>query len=635
MCGIVGFFSKNGVDADIIRAMNNEIRHRGPDNDGFYFEPSIGLGMRRLKVIDLESGDQPKTNEDGTIIVIFNGEIYNYLPLREELSDKGHIFTTKSDTEVLIHGFEEWGIQGLLTRINGMFAFCIYDKKNMKAFFARDRLGEKPFYYFHDDQEFIFSSELRGLLRSGKIPFSISKSSLFLYLAVHYVPGDQCIISGVKKLLPGYFAELDLRSYKCFFRPYWILDKNRDQPSDYSEALKQVRQLVEESVRMRMISDVPLGLFLSGGIDSSILAGLMVKNSKKLETFSVGFKDKGYDETEYSQLVSQHFGTNHHHFIFDEHKVREFLPKIIASMDEPCGDQALLPVYWLSHEARKFVTVVLGGEGGDEVFGGYSYYPSEEKKEFSSRITGIIQFLNTNFSKKNTNNLENQYSNSLFPLFLSEKCNTTSSNFPIISDLHLRVQLIKDFSFEEITDEMNRYSWYEAFSRERKKINQTLEGCQYTDLKTWLPDDLLMKFDKMCMAHSLEGRAPYLDYRIVELGITLFPDWKIHKGIHKKILRDAFRDLLPEKVLNRPKQGFIMPMSDWLKTDFRDILDSLPSDCINDGLNNSVLQRVISEHVTGQAERGRLIYSLMIYRLWCSYVLETYYMDRQLEPLNS
>jgi asparagine synthase (glutamine-hydrolysing) len=609
MCGIVGIFSKTQVDKSIVETMNEAIIHRGPDSDGFYFNEKIGLAMRRLKIIDLSTGDQPIYNEDRSILIIFNGEIYNFQEIRELLSEK-HLFRTKSDTEVILHGYEEWGIQGILQKLNGMFAFCIYDIKARKAFFARDRIGEKPFYYYADDMNFTFSSELRSLLMSRNVPVRISKAALYFYLALHYVPGDLCIIEKVKKLLPGYYMELNIDSLNFVEKPYWQLKEIDINGLDYEEAVSRVKALVTESIKMRMISDVPIGLFLSGGIDSSIIASVMSKYTKDLNTFSVGFDKEGFDETEYSSLVSKAYGTIHHHFIFNQDRVKDFLPIIIRYMDEPCGDQALLPVYWLCHEARKYVTVVLGGEGGDEVFAGYSYYPSNHsindnnRHGFVSRVVSLYKKL-----------VKMPDGHAPYDEFLYEEAVKTSSNFPLISDLNLRCRLIKDFNVKEIALNRNSFMWYRLFSSEARGIDDKLKLCQFSDIKSWLPDDLLMKYDKMAMANSLEGRAPYLDHRLVELGYSLPPEWKINL-MNKKILRDAFKNELPEQVYKRSKMGFIMPMSEWLKNDLSNLLREVCQYDFDDGIDNESFKMVVEEHITGKAERGRLVYSLLVYRLW-------------------
>jgi len=610
--------------------MNNEIQHRGPDSAGTYFEDYVGLAMRRLKVIDIETGNQPIYNEDHSILIFFNGEIYNFIQLREKLVKQKHIFSTNSDTEVIIHGYEEWGISGLLKQLNGMFAFCIYDRNLQRAFFARDRLGEKPFYYYHTKDFFLFSSELRALLKSKTIPFAISKSALYLYLAVHYVPGDQCIIEGVKKLLPGHYLELDISTLNITITCYWELKKEKLNIESYSAALVKVRELMEESVRMRMISDVPLGLFLSGGIDSSILAGLMKKNSSCLDTFSIGFKDTGYDETEYSDLISKKYGTIHHHFIFDQDKVREVLPPVIASMDEPSGDQALLPLFWLSREAKKYVTVVLSGEGGDEIFGGYSYYFGSDNLQFLPTLKErLVKYLQEFSIGGRRGNKLPQHPQRIeaYEKFINDELNLTSSNFPLISDFAIRSKLIEDFSREELFRDSKSARWYSNFVAGLQKLDDPLQICQYSDIKTWLTDDLLMKLDKMSMAHALEGRTPFLDHRLIEMAFNFPSPWKIEHGIHKKILRDAFKDILPDRIYRRQKQGFVIPMSEWLKNDFHEYLKEICMYDLNDGLNKEILTKIIRDHLSDTCKRGRLVYSLLVYRLWVKHILTTYYND--------
>jgi len=377
MCGIDGIISKNKINLQTLKEMNECLKHRGPDSEGIFQDENVGLAMRRLKVIDLETGDQPIFNETKTIVCIFNGEIYNFKYLRDELERKGHVFESKTDTEILVHGYEEWGINELLSRLNGMFAFCIYDKTKRKVILARDRIGEKPLYYFFNQNDFIFASELRSILRSNKVPLEISKSGLYCYLAVHYVPGDMCIIKNVRKLLPGHYLELDVDSLSFNLVEYWDLKERNFVEREYDEYVSYVKKLVEDAIMLRTVSDVPLGVFLSGGIDSSILVSVLSKHISKIDSFSIGFKDQEYDESNYSNLISKTFKTNHHQFVLDPEMIPELLSKITFYMDEPSGDQALLPLFWLSHEAKKYVTVVLGGEGGDEVFAGYSYYPKD------------------------------------------------------------------------------------------------------------------------------------------------------------------------------------------------------------------------------------------------------------------
>ncbi|MGC8771620.1 MAG: asparagine synthase (glutamine-hydrolyzing) [Brevinematia bacterium] len=616
MCGIVGYFignDYNEVDKHIVFKMNRKIIHRGPDSEGYFFDKKIGLGMRRLKVIDLFTGDQPIYNENKNVVLIFNGEIYNFLELKKELSKK-HLFKTRSDSEVLVHGYEEWGIRGLLERINGMFAFCIYDMVEKKIFLARDRFGEKPLYYYIDPnkKEFLFSSELNSLMSSGRIEKKISQEALFLYLALSYIPGDFSIIDGIKKLLPSNYLEFDLVDFSYEEKEYWELKEKKNLFISPNDVLNQTKKLLISSVEKRLISDVPLGLFLSGGIDSSILAIIMRDKIREIETFSIGFEDNFYDESFYSLLVSKKLNTNHHHFIFDCSKVKHFLPFIVKYMDEPCGDQALLPLYWLSHEARKYVTVVLSGEGGDEIFGGYSYYNQgllEDLRVFKKRF---IHFL-----LKRGPETEILFLKS----FLDEKRFITKSNFPLISDLYIRSNIIRGFDYEKVGCKIENSRWYKKLSENFNKIKDPLRKLQYIDIKSWLPDDLLSKFDRMTMANSLEGRAPYLDHNLVKFAFNLPKEFKISAQQNKKALRDAFSDKIPEEILHRKKQGFIMPMNEWLKKDLRDLVLEILDLDFDDGLNNEgILKKIVYEHLEGKIERGRLIYSILVYKLWIKFL---------------
>lgn len=587
MCGIDGIFSKDNLSMNTIKKMNNCMIHRGPHNEGIFQDQNLGLGMRRLKVIDLEGGNQPLFNETKDVIVMFNGEIFNFESLRDNLKQKGHKFISKTDTEVLVHGYEQWGIDELLARLNGMFAFSIYDKKKRKIFVCRDRLGEKPLYYFYNSNDFIFGSELKTLLESEKIPRKISKLSLYFYLSLHYVPGDMCIIKDVKKLLPGHYMEFNLDKFSLDITQYWELEEKNFEEKTLDDYLISTKKIIEDSVRIRMNADVPIGLFLSGGIDSSVIALVMKNLTDKVNTFSIGFSNSDFDESRYSKLVAEKFGTIHHHFVLEPPKILDLLPNVIKYMDEPCGDQALLPVYWLSSEAKKYVTVVLSGEGSDEIFGGYEYY------------------------KNDNQDMRHEY----FSEFFLKNPNETLSGFPLISDDNIRFNLITNFNLQEIVEEMKNFQWYDKLKAGTKKIKNKLRLRQYVDIKSWLPDDLLMKFDKMTMSQSLEGRAPFLDYRLVEFVYNLPPNYKINNDEHKFILKEAFTNNLPKEITERKKQGFNLPMSEWLKTHLLDLFNKLISVDIDDGLNNEFVKKLLDEHLSG-TDRGRLLYSILIYKLW-------------------
>ena len=593
MCGIDGIISRGAADLETVKKMNRCLVHRGPNSGGTYADHNVALAMRRLKIIDLHSGEQPILSEDGNVVVVFNGEIYNFRGLARDLERLGHTFKTKTDTEVLVHGYEEWGIKELLSRLVGMFAFCIYDKVRKRAFLARDRLGEKPLYYFSGGGDLVFASELGAILESGRVPLEVSRIALYSYLAVHYVPGDMCIIDGVRKVLPGHYMQVDLGDLSMESVEYWDLGARDYRVRDYDECLRHVHELVSASISSRTVSDVPLGVFLSGGIDSSIIVSVLSKRIKNLKTFSIGFEKEGYDETGFSDVVSKAFKTAHHRFVLDPDRVIELLPEIISCMDEPSGDQALLPVFWLSREAKKFVTVVLGGEGGDEVFGGYSYYfdGPEDEEDFGGEDGPLGGFLDGDAP-------------------------VTRSNFPVIADFENRAGLMPDFDAGKMADEISRYEWLGKFEDKVGAIPGTLRRRQYTDMKTWLPDDLLMKFDKMTMSASLEGRAPFLDHRLVEFGFSLPPRYKTQKNVSKFILREAFKSELPREIFEREKQGFVLPMGEWLRTRLRDTLMEAAREEQDDGLDNRFVNGLIQEHLDGRAERTRLLYAIMVYKLW-------------------
>jgi len=592
MCGIDGILSRNAIDPETVREMNACMAHRGPDDEGTYTDDNVALAMRRLKVIDLHSGGQPIFSEDGNVVAIFNGEIYNFRELAGDLERLGHSFSTKTDTEVLVHGYEEWGIRELLSRLAGMFAFCIYDRRQRRVFLARDRLGEKPLYYFSDGDDLVFASELRAVLKSGKVPLKISPIALYSYLAVHHVPGDMCMISGVRKVLPGHYLEIGLGDFSVRSNEYWDLREKDYSARGYEECLRHVHDLVSSSIVSRTVSDVPLGVFLSGGIDSSIIVSVLSRSVEGLKTFSIGFEDGGYDETDFSDIVAREFKTVHRRFVLDPDRVAELLPKVVSCMDEPSGDQALLPVFWLSHEARKSVTVVLGGEGGDEVFAGYQYYFDGPGGEGPGGRAEPLEG------------------------FLSGGAPVTRSNFPVIADYENRAGLMRDFDPAGLAEEASGYEWLGKLRDGAGSVSDALRRRQYADMKTWLPDDLLMKFDKMAMSASLEGRAPFLDHRLVEFGFSLPAHYKARNGTSKLILREAFRDELPREIFGRGKQGFNLPMGEWLRTRLRGMLEDVTGREQNDGLDSGFLKGLVREHLDGRAERARLLYAVLVYRLW-------------------
>ncbi|MDN3512676.1 MAG: asparagine synthase (glutamine-hydrolyzing) [Candidatus Jettenia sp.] len=584
MCGIAGIIdSQNKVNHADLVCLNQSILHRGPDSDGFYEDTGVGLTMRRLSIIDVSGGDQPIYNEDKKVVIVFNGEIYNYKPIREQLLSLGHKMTTHSDTEVIVHGYEQWGIEGILSRIEGMFAFAIYDKEKEALHLARDRFGEKPLYYTTVGSQFIFASEMRALLAVNHDKPSINPSALHSYLALHYIPGKDSILQNIYRLLPGHYATIDLKSLSFQTERYWRLKEeySLSAPS-YKEAISFVKETFTEIVESRMIAEVPVGAFLSGGLDSSIMVSLMSRLNSNLLTFSIGFEDGSFDESKYSKSIAQMYGTQHNHFTFTEEEAIKHLPEVVHYMDEPSGDQALLPLYLLSKEARRQVTVALGGEGADEIFGGYDYYQKFSNLSISSKVKLLFK-----------NNL------------IREELYETASGFPLISNLAERKELLK------VTEG--------SFSEEKMRlpfIINPLRKAQYADISSWLVDDLLVKYDRMAMANSLEGRAPYLDSKLASYAFNLPSHYKISNGLGKIILRDAFSDALPENIQTRKKHGFNLPMGEWLKTKLRPILLETVALEQDDYINKAYYRQLVETHLNGTQDRARLIYSIMMYRLW-------------------
>jgi len=597
MCGIVGLISKNKNATfvkNVVMSMNKYIFHRGPDNAGYLFEHNIGLAMRRLSIIDLTYGDQPIYNENKDIVIFFNGEIYNYQSIKKDLIAKNHTFYTNSDTETIIHAYEEWGIEETLNKLDGMFAFALYDKEKNKLILARDRFGEKPLYYFHNNESFVFASELMAIIRSKTIEKIIDPESLYLYLSLHYVPFEKTIIKNIYKLLPAHYLVLDTRKFSIQTIKYWSLSLQKIH-IPFQDAVNEVRKLVTQTSRERMIADVPIGAFLSGGIDSSILVANMADHVAHLHTFSIGFSEDEFDESVYAKFVAKKFGTKHHHFYFTSKKAQNSINDVILSMDEPLGDQALLPVYLLSKEARKYVKVVASGEGADEIFGGYDYYHQKNKTTIQNIQLFLSLFVRPNLT------------------FLNENSNSTASGFPLISNNIGRKSLINI----NVNDDLLKDRFFKHYDNRLNSIKDPLSRKQFTDLTTWLPDDLLMKYDKMAMANSLEGRAPYLNTKLVEFVINLPKEYKYNNHQEKYILRKAFAHKLPSKILNRQKQGFRLPMDQWLQKDLSKKLVELAheKDC-GDLINNKVFLELVGSHTSGRKLRGRLLYSIFVYKLW-------------------
>jgi asparagine synthase (glutamine-hydrolysing) len=541
MCGIVGIVDckEANIPVALMRTMRDVMRMRGPDGVGDFHDAHVAMAMRRLSVIDLDNGWQPLRNADGQVVAFQNGEIYNYRKLRKELESHGYLFTTNSDTEVLAHGYMAWGMGGLLARVDGMYAMAILDRRNGELHLARDRFGEKPLFYCAKDGRFAYASDLRAIAALPWVSDEVDTIGLEHYLAVHYVGGERTILRDIKRVLPGERVTVRIdRALPVRNRYYRPKLGKGPRITDETLAIQ-----IEEAVQSRLVADVPVGIFLSGGLDSSIIAALAARQVPKIATFSMGFASADHDESRYARLIAERIGSTHYHFFFDDTSFSDLLPRVAAALDEPVGDQALLPVYWLCKEARKVVTVALSGEGADEIFAGYNYYGR------FARGGGIGEFLKRFFLGRATE---------VYDRFIHNREPVTPSGFPLLTDIANRLDLMGTLRDGLMEWEQDLIEWL-------RDASDPLQRATGADIATWLPDDLLVKFDRMAMTNSLEGRAPYLQLDLVDMAVRgLSSEDRMADGTSKVALRRLASRWLPEAICSRPKQGFVLPMGEWL-----------------------------------------------------------------------
>lgn len=642
MCGINGIVCLDGgqVEPQRLEAMNQAIRHRGPDGEAVWRSGPVGLGHLRLAIIDLVTGDQPMFNEDGSLVVIFNGEIYNFLELKPILQSRGHLFKTHSDTEVLLHAYEEWGCD-MVAKLNGMFAFALYDSRRRKLFLARDRLGVKPLYYYLGPDVFVFASEMGGLLASGLIPQEIDAQALDLYLHYQYVPAPYSIYRQVKKLAPAEWAELDLFTGQLKTTRYWHIPVDRPPDTSKSQAdwLEQLEALLDNAVQIRLISDVPFGAFLSGGVDSGLTVALMAgKLSEPVRTFSIGLTGEPNDETPYARLVAQKFQTQHEEFQVSPEGLT-LIPKLSAHFGEPFADSSAIPTYYVSKLARAKVKMVLTGDGGDEMFAGYLPYAH----------LALI---------------ESPFSQAVRPLLKYWLKNIISPPLPAGLSWTNWAQSRKQFALHA-TDSVARISfrniktrpWYKTHDAwmshfnlaEREALlgqNGQLSGpdylannfphpaadnivaaAQYCDLKSYLPGDILVKVDRMSMANSLEVRSPLLDYRLAELAFSMptrlkMPEPTPDSSTGKYILKELATRFLDRNYVYRPKSGFGIPIARWLREDKMNYMqDTLgAASPVYHYLDRKVIQPMIQAHLSGQGNYSFKLWNLLMFDGWLRYV---------------
>ena len=611
MCGITGIFHfvKNRmVDESRLKTMTDIIKHRGPDGEGFYINQNIGLGHRRLSIIDLNTGDQPMFNEDRSIALVLNGEIYNYIELKDELQILGHQFSTSSDTEVVIKAYEEWGLD-CQNKFNGMWAFAMWDNNKKQLLLSRDRIGEKPLNYAVVDDTLIFSSEIKSLFENG-VPREIRPELIEIYLVLTNIPGPDTFYKNIFKLKPGHFIIADNNGLKEF--KYWDLPEidEYNMLKNKAAIYEEFSYLFEDSVRIRMRSDVTFGAFLSGGLDSSSIVAMMAKNSAHpIETFTIGFPQKAFDESHLARLVANKFKTNHFLGTVSPDSLEEAVKRSVFHFDEPFGDSSAIPTHQVSEFAVKKVKMVLTGDGGDEVLSGYNSYAGIKisniinqfplfMQKSVSQGAGIFAKIFKGDIRFTLNRIENVVETAKLPLAKRIANKTAYTPLPIIKKL--TSSLTNCFSIEDyLNDTVNKIPYKDDFYR-----------LMYLDLKANLPNDYLVKVDRMSMANSLETRAPFLDYRLIEFMIKVDKKIKMQGWERKSVLRKTIGNQLPLELLTTPKRGFGVPLREWFKDD--NGMNGLKLDSFNAIINTDIISLIIKENAHGNRDNGNFIWTLMM-----------------------
>lgn len=624
MCGICGALAladEAVVGADSLRAMNNTLIHRGPDDEGYYRDERVGLAMRRLSIIDLTAGHQPISNEDGTLWIVFNGEIYNYRELRGDLQKRGHQFATHTDTEVVIHAYEEFGAD-CLERLNGMFAFAVWDSRRRRLWIVRDRLGIKPLYYYQDKQFFLFASEIKAILAHPGVRREIDATGLNNYFTFGHSVAPHTMFKGIKKLLPGHWLSLENGSSQ--FQSYWDVSRQSNELSTLSEAdlAEHLLELLKSAVNYQLVSDVPLGALLSGGLDSSTIVSLMSGfMDRPVDTFNVTYPSKGiYDESPDAKRVARHFGTAHNELVVSPDDLVDAVSRLAYHYDEPFADAAAIPTYLISKFARRTVKVVLTGDGADELFGGYRRHSLEQLAWLTGIPFGLLSGPATLGARVNPrlwsarkltqamahrNPVERWVS---WRRVFSEK----EKSSLLTRDAQ---RLVMD---QDLSSHFQPY-WARPFA---DPVTQLL----YVDMKTWLPDAYLEKVDKASMAASLEARVPFLDHRLAEFAFALPGNMKVRGSETKRLLRQAVASIIPHEILTKPKHGFNVPTDPWLRGPLRNFMQDIlltGQTKSRDYLDPSVINRMAQSHVKGHKVLDTHLWMVINFELWYRTFMET------------
>ena len=613
MCGIAGFSWK---DEEAITQMTQVLAHRGPDDQGVLTEDGISLGHRRLSIIDLsERGHQPMCNEDSSVWIAYNGEIYNFQELRNELQAKGHTFKSGTDTEVIVHAFEEYG-PDCVKRFNGMFAFAIWDRKKGELLLARDRLGIKPLYYYLHNNKLVFGSEIKAVVRNPAVKRDVNPQALYRYMGYEFVPAPETIFRHIYKLQPGHY--LRYKAGKADLTQYWDL-RFQDEGHTKKHYEEQMREILTESVRKRLISDVPLGVFLSGGLDSSTVVALMSRcGVDPIQTFSLGYVDPSFSELDYAEVVAKQFNTQHTVLMIDP-ITPDLIEQAVWHLDEPMTDLSAIPFYLICRKAREHVTVCLSGEGGDEVLAGYDRFRASKLNGYYELIPGcvrraivspLVNALPDQAQKKGAINMLKRFiDGGMLP------AEGGHMRWQYFGTPGKESQLFSSKIISEINaDPFGPIRDHIQHCNSKKRIDREI----YVDLKYAMPDSPLMKVDKMSMAHGLEVRVPFLDHEFVDFCATMPGNLKLGGFTTKKIFRSAMQGILPDSIRSRGKQGYSFPIKNWLRNELNDYMKEAlnSSPLINDAFNPSYIQRLIKEHEEYKANHNHILWALINLAVW-------------------
>lgn len=624
MCGIVGkvnFHGSRPVEESLIKAMAKSLAHRGPDDHGCYVDGPVGLGHRRLSIIDVSSaGHQPMSNAAGTIWITYNGEIYNFPELKQALIERGRKFRTATDTEVIIQLYEEYGEQAF-TRLRGMFAFAIWDQPKSTLFLVRDRIGKKPLKYFRDQNGITFASELKALLQDPSIPTTIDLSAIHHYLTLQYVPHPLTGFVGIQKLPPGHY--LKVTAGQATLHRYWQLDFQKKTQMERGDVSSQILKHLEEAVRVRLISDVPLGAFLSGGVDSSAVVAMMAKQSSRpVKTFSIGFTEKSHSELPAAKSVSDLFGTDHTEFIVQPQAI-DVLDQLVQQFEEPYADSSAIPTFYLSQMTRQHVTVALNGDGGDESFAGYPWYTYHLLAERFRRwqVAQVVGRLSP--AARLVADRWPSTTGRRAAIFLSSLRQSAGQGYCGLFTSSYFTDREKQAAYQPTVANAIGLSttsgWYQQNVYDRVLADTALDRAQASDIDSYLTDDLLVKVDLASMAVGLEARSPFLDHEFLEFSATIPSAMKMPAGRLKGLLKEALVGVLPDSVLNRPKQGFQVPLGAWFRGELRETMKQqvLASDAkIHRLLRPAFIQRLVNEHLSGRIDHGSRLWSLLTLERW-------------------